>query len=74
MKELSEKLDNIFIKTLELKDFMQTICDALQYNADEVQDGTHVLSAIHCLLKEFEILTDDIENVNQKVMHLNIHK
>jgi len=37
----------MFIKTLELKDFMQMICYVLQYNADEGQDGTHILPAIY---------------------------
>ena len=47
---------------------MQTIRDAIQHNADEVQDGTHVLSAMNYLLAEFKKMTENIENLSQIVL------
>lgn len=68
MNELLKKLDNLYENALNLKDFMQTIRDAIQHNADEVQDGTHVLSAMNILVQEFEKMTENIENLSQIVL------
>lgn len=74
MNELLKKLDNLYENALNLKDFMQTIRDAIQHNADEVQDGTHVLSAINYLLAEFEKMTENIENLSQIVLFKKIRQ
>ena len=69
MKQLVDKLDDLFIEALQIKDFAQTICDALQHNADEVQDGTHVLSAVNILVREFEKMVESIENLSRTVLN-----
>lgn len=48
-----------------MKDFLQTILDALQYNADEAKEGTHVLAALDKLLSEFTSFTDKLDEIGR---------
>lgn len=72
MYNFTQELDDLLDKALNLEDFIKTIRDAVCYNANEVQDGTHVLSALNYLLTEFEIMTNNIENINLKTLNLKL--
>lgn len=72
MDKLTQELDDLLDNALNLKDFMQTIRDAVCYNADESQDGTHVLSALDVLLAEFKNMTDKIEDIGFEALKLKL--
>ena len=74
MDNLTHELDDLLENSFNLKDFIQTIRDAVQYNADEVQGGTHVLSALNCLLNEFENMTNKIETIGLDVLKIKNKK
>lgn len=72
MDKLTQELDDLLENALNLKDFIQTIRDAVCYNADESKDGTHVLFALDYFLAEFKNMTNKIEDIGFEALKLKL--